>query len=331
MKKNNASFSASVIAWCRAYHAVHDDQKIFDDFLAGDLLTEEQRTNFANTIYRSMKVTHYISSGKPVPSIMKFLMPRYIRQTIQAIAPQDVEVVSSSTPAVDWYMHATGALALAVSRARYTEDILMEAVRRGVKQYVILGAGMDTFAFRHPELIEKLQVFEVDHPASQAFKRQRLAELGWEIPGHLHFVPVDFTRQRLDEQLGNSSYDPKAETFFSWLGVVYYLPRKTVFDTLRTVAGIAPQGSVIIFDYLDADAYDHAKVTPRGQWLLLSLVGAKAKSGFDPSTLSHDLDVLGLRLQEDLNPLDIEKMYFQEHPGSYHAQEHAHFARAMVE
>ncbi len=331
MKENKVSFPASIIAWCRAYHAVHDDPKIFDDFLADHLLTEEQRKYFDKITFRSIKVTYYLGSRKIVPSIIKFLLPQHIKRTIEAIGPKDLNVISSLSSALDWYMHATGAPALAVSRARYTEDCLGEAVKTGVKQYVILGAGMDTFAFRCPELMEKLQVFEVDHPITQAFKRQRLVELGWEIPKQLYFVPVDFTRQRLDEALMNSSYDPKALGLFNWLGVTYYLPRETVFNTLRTVASMAPKGSTIIFDYLDTDAYDPAKVAPRGQWLKMSLIGAKAKSGFDPSTLSHDLATLGLRFKENLSPSDIEALYFQGHPGNYHAQEHAHFACAVVE
>jgi len=332
MKKNKTSYSASIITYCRAYHAAHDEPKIFDDFLAGHLLTEEQRKNFDEMIYKSNKALYYIGSRKAVPSIIKFLLPRRFKRTFEAIAPKDLNLISTPTSAVDWYMHAHGAPALAVSRSRYTEDSLAEAVRKGVKQYVILGAGMDTFAFRRPELMVKLPVFEVDHLATQAFKRQRITELGWEIPKQLHFVPVDFTRQKLDEELKNSSYDPKALGFFNWLGVTYYLPRETVFDTLRTIAGIAPKGSTIIFDYLDTDVFDHAKVAPRGQWFLWSHVaGEKMQSGFDPSTLAKDLAALGLRLIENLSPANIEKLYFQGHPGNYHAQEHAHFACAVVE
>ena len=332
MKKNKTSYSASIITYCRAYHAAHDDPKIFDDFLAGHFLTEEQRTNFDGMIYKSNKALCYIGSQKVVPSIIKFFLPRRVKRTFEAIAPKDLKLISSPTSAVDWYMHAHGAPALAVSRARYTEDSLVEAVGKGVKQYVILGAGLDTFAFRCPELMEKLRVFEVDHPATQAFKRQRLTELGWEIPEQLYFVPVDFTRQRLDESIKNSSYDPKALGFFNWLGVTYYLPCETVLDTLLTVAGIAPKGSTIIFDYLDTDVFDPAKVAPRGQWFLWShKAGEKMKSGFDPSTLSHDLSALGLRLKENLSPSDIEALYFRGHPGNYHAQEHVHFACAVVE
>lgn len=332
MMKNKASYSASIITYCRAYHAIHDDIKIFDDFLAGQLLTEEELANFEGMIYKSNKFLYYLGTHKAVPSIIKLFLPRHVKRIYEAIAPQDLNLISTPTSSVDWYMHAHGALALSVSRSRYTEDSLLKAVGEGVKQYVILGAGMDTFAFRRPELMEKLQVFEVDHPATQAFKRQRLTELGWETPKQLYFVPVDFTRQRLDEELKNSLYDSKAPSFFNWLGVTYYLPRETVFNTLRTVAGIAPKGSTIIFDYLDADVFDHAKVAPRGQWLLWSHKwGEKMQSGFDPSALSHDLAALGLRLKENLTPSDIEKLYFQGHPGNYHAQEHAHFGCAVVE
>jgi len=330
MKVNKASFSASVIAHCRAYHAVHDDQKIFDDFLADRLLTEEERAYFDGSLYRSIKVLKYFGSGKTVPSIIKLFLPRRFKHAIKAIVPEELTQVSDLSSGVDCYMHATGGLALTVSRSRYTEDSLVKAVGERVQQYVILGAGLDTFTFRHPELMGKLRVFEVDRPATQAFKRQRLIELGWEIPEQLYFVPVDLTGQRLDEELKNSPYDSKSLSFFSWLGVTYYLPRESVLNTLRTVAGIAPKGSTIIFDYLDADVYDRAKVAPRGQWLLYSLVGAKGKCAFDPATLSRDLAPLGLSLEENLSPSDIEKRYFQGHPGKYHAQEHAHFACAVV-
>jgi methyltransferase (TIGR00027 family) len=89
---------------------------------------------------------------------------------------------------------------LFLSRARYTEETLEKAIEKGVKQYVILGAGMAAFAFRRPELLKHIEVFEIDHPATQAFKRQRLAELGWNPSEQLHFVPVDFTKENQDQQ-----------------------------------------------------------------------------------------------------------------------------------
>lgn len=329
--KNKTSFSASIITHCRAYHAEHDDPRIFNDYLAGSLLTEEERANFDRMTYKSIKVLYFICSRQTVPAIIRFFLPRYYTRTFAAIAPRDPKLISNQAATVDWYMHAHGALALSISRSRYTEDRLLEALGKGVTQYVILGAGMDTFAFRHLELMNKLRVFEVDLSATQAIKRQRLKELGWEIPEELHFVPVDLTSQRLDEALINASYDPKVPSFFNWLGVTYYLPIETVYDTLRTIAGIAPQGSTVIFDYLDTDVFDPAKAAPRGQWLLWSSAGEKIKSGFDPATLNNDLADLGLRLIENLGPENIEERYFRGHPGGYHAQEHAHLACVVVE
>ena len=331
MKVDKESRMAWIAAYCRAYHAVHDDPKIFDDFLAIKLLTEKERKTFEWQIYFGAKVINYLGSRKAVPSVINFLLPKRFQRTFKGIAPKDPTLMSSQRSALDWFMQANGGIALALSRARYTEDSLEEAVRKGVKQYVILGAGMDTFAFRRPELLEKFQVFEMDRPATQALKRHRLTELGWEIPKQLNFVPVDFTRQRLDEALQNSSYDPSALSFFNWLGVTYYLPRKAVFDTLRSVAGIAPKGSTIIFDYLDSDAFDPAKVAPRAQFFLSSAVGEKMISGFDPSTLSKDLAALGLRLKENLSSSDIDKRYFQGRTDNYHALEQANFACAVVE
>ena len=135
-----------------------------------------------------------------------------------------------------------------ISRARYTEETLEKAVRQGVKQYVILGAGMDTFAFRRPEMLEELEVFEVDHPATQEFKLNRLTELGWKHPAKLHFIPIDFTKESLVTALTrSSSYDPNVKSFFSWLGVTPYLTQEEVFATLRSIAEVAPAGSTSSF------------------------------------------------------------------------------------
>lgn len=192
---------------------------------------------------------------------------------------------------------------------------------------------MDTFAFRRPEMLGQLQVFEVDHPATQAFKRSRIAEIGWEQPAQLHFVPVDFTQENLSAALARSSYDPKTLSFFSWLGVTYYLPREAVFSTLRTFADAAPAGSTVIFDYMDSDAFIPGRVAKRMQMAMEKVRkwGEPLITGFDPSMLAADLARLGLRLHEDLSPTDIEERYFQGRTDGYYACEHVHFARAVVE
>lgn len=159
---------------------------------------------------------------------------------------------------------------------------------------------MDTFAFRQPEMLDKINVFEIDHPATQEFKRHRLAELNWEIPKNLHFVPVDFTKDSITAALTRSSYDPQALTFFSWLGVTYYLPPEAVFATLRAFADIAPAGSAIIFDYMDTDAFVPGRAAKRIQMSMEKCQewGEPLITGFDPSMLAADLKRLGLHLHK---------------------------------
>ena len=107
-------------------------------------------------------------------------------------------------------------------RTRFAEDALMAAMARGVRQLVVLGAGLDTFAYRAGQ-VEGLRIFEVDHPATQAWKRQRLSEAGIEVPPALTFAPVDFERETLGEGLAAAGFDPSRPAFFTWLGVVPYL------------------------------------------------------------------------------------------------------------
>jgi len=302
MKENQASYSAMITASIRAYHSMNDTPKIFDDFLAYRLIPQEVR------VLIEQGLTKYKQFD-------------------------DAEhTVSCSDQPIPWtaLMQATNVL----SRARYTEDALERAVRQGVKQYVILGAGMDTFAFRRPELLEQLEVFEVDHPATQNFKLLRLAELGWEHPAQLHFIPIDFTKENLAAALSHSSsYDPNVKSFFSWLGVTMYLTREEVFATLRSITDLAPKDSAIVFDYFDTDAFIPEKSSPKMQKKqeVFQKLGEKMITGFNPVTLEEEIASLGLRLHDNLSPEDIEKRYFKGRKDGYHAPEHGHIAYVIVE
>jgi methyltransferase (TIGR00027 family) len=120
-------------------------------------------------------------------------------------------------------------------RHRYTEDQLRRAIAMGVDQYVILGAGLDSFAYRHPDLVGKVDVFEVDHPASQQWKRNRVARLGLPVPDRLHYVPVDFERQTLTDELIKAGLERLRPAFFSCLGVTQYLTPKANLDLFAQV------------------------------------------------------------------------------------------------
>ena len=149
-------------------------------------------------------------------------------------------------------LYVRDGLARVLMRQRYAEDELAEAVKRGLGQYVILGAGLDSFAYRRTDLARDLHVFEVDHPATQQWKRSRLKALNLPAPANLTFVPVDFERQTLEQGLSGCGYRVDQPAFFSWLGVIAYLTDQAIFDTLRFIASGVP-GTEIVFDYYVVD------------------------------------------------------------------------------
>jgi methyltransferase (TIGR00027 family) len=136
-----------------------------------------------------------------------------------------------------------------ILRLRYTEDRLREAVAAGARQYVILGAGFDSFCLRQGELGDRLRIFEVDHPASQSMKRDKLLKINDQLPSNLVFTPVDFEHDRLDEALTRAGFDPTVPAFFSWLGTTYYLTRDAIRETIDRIAAVAAPGTRVALDY----------------------------------------------------------------------------------
>ena len=133
------------------------------------------------------------------------------------------------------------------ARSRFSEDTMAACVARGVRQIVILGAGLDTFSLRNPHAGEGARVFEVDYPATQAWKRERLAQAGLALPASLTFAPVDFERQGLAEGLAAAGFRADQPAYFQWLGVLPYLTREAIVTTLDYIACVA--GSEVVFDY----------------------------------------------------------------------------------
>lgn len=148
------------------------------------------------------------------------------------------------------------------ARSRFTEDKLEAAIAQGTGQYVIVGAGFDTYALRRPELAERLQIYEIDHPDTQAAKIARLPTInGGNPPSNLNFVAVDFEHETIAEGLAKSDFDADAPAFFSWLGTTPYLSNDAAVESLRSIATAAAPGSVVVFDYLgpEADLEDPAE------------------------------------------------------------------------
>jgi methyltransferase (TIGR00027 family) len=148
-----------------------------------------------------------------------------------------------------------GARAQVTCRSRYAEDALAAAIGRGVRQYLILGAGLDSFSYRS-DLARKVRVFEVDHPGSQESKRVRLSAASIAEPDNLAFVPFDFEQESLTAALTAAGFDPAVPAFVSWLGVTMYLTEAALAATLTELGGLAP-GTELVADYmLPADMRD---------------------------------------------------------------------------
>ena len=148
---------------------------------------------------------------------------------------------------------ARGLRSHVVLRSRFAEDELAGAVRRGVTQYLLLGAGLDTFAYRQPAWAGSLRIFEVDHPASQQATRTRRHEAGIALPPNLVFAPVDFESQTLAEGLGAVGFDPGKATFLSWLGVTMYLTEAAI-DEVLSFAGTLVPGSALVLTFAQPEA-----------------------------------------------------------------------------
>ncbi|WP_437605040.1 class I SAM-dependent methyltransferase [Sorangium sp. So ce834] len=153
-----------------------------------------------------------------------------------------------------------------VARARFIEDLVVEQAGRGVGQYVILGAGLDTFAQRRPEIASRLRVFEVDRPGPQAWKRQRLIELGFGVPDWLRLVPVDFEAgSSLWEQLASAGFDASQPAIVASAGVSMYLTRDANLASLRQVAALAP-GSTLALTFMLPLELVEPEVRPATEW-----------------------------------------------------------------
>ena len=200
--------------------------------------------------------------------------------------------------------------AFLAARSRIAEDTLAELVGQGLRQYVILGAGLDTFAYRNPW--PELRVWEVDHPATQGWKRERLAKGEITVPSPEPFVPVDFAHQDLEQALVAAGLDLGQPTFFSWLGVAPYLERPAIDSLLGFVARASASGGGIVFDYF---------IPPHTQPLLVRLmlalrrwrlrkIGEPWRTYFDPAQLVAQLRDLGFRDVTDFTPALINERYF---------------------
>jgi methyltransferase (TIGR00027 family) len=201
--------------------------------------------------------------------------------------------------------------AFLVARSRLAEEALAQAIGRGVRQYVVLGAGLDTFACRNPYPAALLRVFEVDHPATQAWKRERLLAAGIEEPASLTFVPIDFETQNLAARLCEAGFRAGEPAFVSWLGVTMYLSRAAVLETLSYAAGLAA-GSAIVFDYAlpPASLGPGRRALYRMRLTRVAAAGEPWRTFFEPEALAALLSGLGFASIQDSGAAELNARFF---------------------
>lgn len=242
-----------------------------------------------------------------------------------------VKALADPDAALTQALRLNPAYASILVRTRFAEDCLSQAMAGGVAQYVIVGAGMDSFAWRHPDLAERLQVFEVDHPATQGLKRDRLAAAGLSVPSNLHFAAADLESERLGDVLDSVGYHRHTPALFSMLGTTPFLTPSANSTTFTGIAACAASGSELVLDYIEPEALS----PERGAAETTRIATEQAKTsepwicGFEPQRLSEQLEAIGLRVVEDLDPETLQQRYCSGRADALRVAPHAHLLRAQ--
>jgi len=294
-EKVRASLTAVTAAVFRAAHlALDDDPKVFVDPFA---------LSFSG-------VAHNVSPHDHAGTVLEMFTAR--------LGPK-------AGPLVFRYLRA-----LMIMRNRYAEDMLLFGIERGLRRYVILGAGLDSFAYRRPDLAGRIQVVEIDHPATQKWKRQRLVDLGLRQPFNLISLPIDLSEQNLLDELsrGDITREP---VFLSWLGVTQYLRKEAVLRNLQLFTHLA-SGTEIVFSYI----VPHDTLNEENQALFTIFGQSTANRGepwktfFKPAELMRQLQELGYKSIENLTPEEANARYFADRKDALHVPGLEHVMRVQV-
>jgi methyltransferase (TIGR00027 family) len=302
MIEASPSRTALATSLMRALHSRQDPSPLLDDPWGDRLVPKSQRDRFGERILARMDSDARAAALRAPGSIL------------------------------DNFLLANVAYPGVVIRSRYTEDALREATNRGTRQYVLIGAGFDSFALRRPACSEALEIFEIDHPATQAFKIQRIKECGISLPPSVHFVTADLAKEDLAAVLARTSFRRNEPAFFSWLGVTVYLTREANLATLRAVANVGAPGSELVFTYVDqiefASGGSRSLRDPNAN--AVAMMGEPYVSGFHPKEIANDLMDAGLELVEDLDGQKMSERYIRTRANALQPPASMHIALARV-
>ncbi|NLZ45327.1 MAG: class I SAM-dependent methyltransferase [Clostridiales bacterium] len=287
------SMTAKLCAFARAWHSNKATQKIFDDYLAYDIMGSEEYTeiyNFISQGFSENQDTKPYSKGDVEEIINQYLMP------------------------------------IPVSRIHFSEERLLKFAEGNQEvQYVICGAGSDTFSFRNTN--SNIKIFEIDHPDTQKYKLDKIKKLQWIIPKNVNFVEVDFEKEKLEDKLLEKGFNPNIKTCYSILGVSYYLTLPVFINTLTSISEISENGSILIFDYPGKYDTPPSRRVERLAKITKSL-GEKMTEGFTYNQLSRALYSLGFQIDTYLTPSRVEEEYFAHRTDGLKAFENVHLISA---
>jgi methyltransferase (TIGR00027 family) len=275
------SMTALVSAFSRAYHSLNNEVKIFDDTVAKKLLTEEEYT----------QISQYMTDG------ISFFNPSFMGDTQEALRWVVDHQLSPST----------------LGRAAFAEKSLERAVQIGARQYLIFGAGYDTFGYRQPSWAKALEIFEIDHPATARDKQARLKIGNFVIPDNVHYIEADFAEDAWQEKLlHDKAFDCSKISCGTILGVAYYLSKQTFETLIWVISAMVPKGSSLIFDYPDENSYtEKAGDRAKKQVMLAGGANEKMLASYSYAEMEQLLAGHDFLIYEHLTPQDVTKEYFE--------------------
>lgn len=297
---SKSSVTALMSAFGRAFYTENERNPIFADTKAKELMSKKE--------YAMIK--------------------QHILGGVDFFAPDKKGAFKSDEEALHYLVY-TQIAPTPIARAKFCEDSLKTAMRTGTTQYVILGAGMDTFAFRKTDFMKKFKVFEVDHPLTQSDKLERVKRAKLVIPDNLCYVPVDFSKDDLKAKLLNAGFDPSQKSFFSWLGVSYYLSETEIEMLLNSLASLSAEGSNLVFDYADEKLFVSETKRVQNMIAMAASGGEPMKSCFDYVSLEKILEKQSFLIYELMTTQDIQKRYFAEYGDKLTAFENINYVTAV--
>lgn len=274
------SMTALVSAFSRAYHSLNNEVKIFDDTVARKLFAEEE----------------YSQISKSMSDGIRFFNPTFVGNPQEALR-WVVDNQLSPSP---------------LGRAAFAEKSLERAVQIGARQYLVFGAGYDTFAYRQPSWADAVEIFEIDHPATAHDKQERLKNANLVISNNVHYIGADFTKEGWEEALLNhKAFDISKISCGTILGVAYYLSKQIFADLISVIGTILPKGSSIIFDYPDENSYtEKAGERAKKQSMLAGAANERMLASYSYAEMEQLLSAHGFLIYEHLTPQEMTDEYF---------------------